>query len=66
VARDNLGEFAAQVAGAALLMDYVLTVAVSVSSGVAQMTSAFPVLFEHRVLLAVAFVALAMIINLRA
>ena len=65
VARDNLGEFAAQVAGAALLMDYILTVAVSVSSGVAQMTSAFPVLFEHRVLLAVALVALAMIINLR-
>ena len=65
VARDNLGEFAAQVACAALLMDYVLTVAVSVSSGVAQMTSAFPALFEHRVLLAVAFVALAMIINLR-
>ena len=65
VARDNLGELAAQVAGAALLMDYILTVAVSVSSGVAQMTSAFPALFEHRVLLAVAFVALAMIINLR-
>ena len=33
VARDNLGEFAAQVAGASLLMDYILTVAVSVSSG---------------------------------
>ena len=45
MSRDNLGEFAAQVAGAALLMDYILTVAVSVSSGVAQITSAFPALF---------------------
>src|SRR5512137_1589274 len=42
VARDNLGELPAQTAGAALLTDYVLTVAVSVSSGVAQITSAFP------------------------
>ncbi|MBI5350238.1 MAG: APC family permease, partial [Chloroflexi bacterium] len=36
VARDNLGEYVAQVAGAALLTDYILTVAVSISSGVAQ------------------------------
>ena len=42
VARDNLGELPAQTAGAALLTDYVLTVAVSVSSGVAQIVSAFP------------------------
>jgi amino acid transporter len=65
VARDNLGERPAQIAGAALLMDYILTVAVSVSSGVAQMTSAFPVLFEHRVALAVSLVFLVMLINLR-
>ena len=39
VARDNLGELPAQVAGAALLTDYILTVAVSISSGVAQITS---------------------------
>ena len=65
VARDNLGELAAQVAGAALLMDYILTVAVSISSGVAQLTSAFPALFEHRVALAVVLVAFVMIINLR-
>src|SRR5512135_1732631 len=58
VARDNLGELPAQTAGGALLMDYILTVAVSVSSGVAQITSAFPALFAHRVALAVAFVAL--------
>ena len=65
VARDNLGEFAAQVAGASLLMDYVLTVAVSVSSGVAQITSAFPDLFPHRVAIALVFVAFVMIVNLR-
>lgn len=65
VARDNLGEFAAQVAGASLLMDYILTVAVSVSSGVAQITSAFPDLFPHRVAIALACVAFVMIVNLR-
>ncbi len=41
VARDNLGELPAQTAGAALLTDYILTVAVSISSGVAQIVSAF-------------------------
>src|SRR5512141_2094420 len=40
VARDNLGELPAQAAGAALLTDYVLTVSVSVSSGIAQVISA--------------------------
>ncbi|PKO21294.1 MAG: permease [Chloroflexi bacterium HGW-Chloroflexi-1] len=65
VARDNLGELAAQTAGAALLTDYILTVAVSVSSGVAQITSAFPVLFPYRVHLAVGLVLLVMVVNLR-
>src|ERR1051325_6293247 len=45
VARDNLGEMPAQIAGAALLTDYILTVSVSVSSGVAQLASAYPALF---------------------
>src|SRR5215208_7482611 len=49
VSRDNLGESYAQVAGASLLMDYILTVAVSVSSGVAQIVSAFPTLDPYRV-----------------
>ena len=53
VARDNLGELPAQMAGAALLTDYILTVAVSVSSGVAQLASAFPALLAHRVAIAV-------------
>jgi amino acid transporter len=65
VARDNLGELPAQLAGAALLMDYILTVAVSISSGVAQMTSAFPVLFRIRVEIAILFVAIVMFVNLR-
>jgi amino acid transporter len=65
VARDNLGQLAAQVAGAALLSDYILTVSVSVSSGAAQIASAFPALYEHRVALAVILVAFVMFINLR-
>jgi amino acid transporter len=65
VARDNLGELPAQAAGAALLTDYILTVAVSVSSGVAQITSAFPVLFPYRVEIAAGLVLLIMLVNLR-
>ncbi len=65
VARDNLGEVAAQVAGAALLTDYILTVAVSISSGVAQITSAFPSLLPYRVIMAVAIIAFITVINLR-
>lgn len=65
VARDNLGEFAARTAGAALLTDYVLTVAVSISSGVAQIVSAFPSLFHFRVHISVVLVLLVMVMNLR-
>jgi amino acid transporter len=65
VARDNLGELPAQTAGAALLTDYILTVAVSVSSGVAQIASAYPALFPWRVHLAVALVLFITLINLR-
>ena len=65
VSRDNLGESYAQVAGAALLMDYILTVAVSISSGVAQIVSAFPDLDPYRVEIAVGAVMFIMLINLR-
>ena len=65
VARDNLGNLPAQMAGAALLMDYVLTVSVSISSGIAQIASAYPVLYPYRVILAVLAVLLIMIVNLR-
>ena len=65
VSRDNLGELPAQIAGAALLTDYILTVAVSVSSGVAQITSAFPSLYDLRVEIAILFIFFVMVINLR-
>ncbi len=65
VARDNLGELPAETAGAALMTDYILTVAVSISSGVAQIVSAFPDLYPYRVPIAVAVVLLITLINLR-
>ncbi len=65
VARDNLGELPAQTAGAALLTDYVLTVSVSIASGVAQIVSAFPALGQYRVEIAVGMVLFIMLINLR-
>ena len=66
VSRDNFGNVTAAVAGAALLIDYVLTVAVSVSSGVAAMSSVFPdQLGPIRVHISVAFVVLLAWGNLR-
>jgi amino acid transporter len=66
VSRDNFGNVTAAVAGAALLIDYVLTVAVSVSSGVAAMASVFPdQLGPIRIELSVAFVVLLAWANLR-
>ncbi|MCZ2096475.1 MAG: APC family permease [Anaerolineae bacterium] len=65
VARDNLGELPAQIAGAALLTDYILTVAVSISSGVAQITSGFPDLLPYRVQMAILVIAIMTVVNLR-
>jgi len=65
VTKDNLGVVPGLVAGAALLIDYVLTVAVSVAAGVAALTSAVPVLFRYRVILCIAAVALIAVANLR-
>ncbi len=65
VARDNLGEVPAQIAGAALLTDYILTVAVSISSGVAQITSLFQGLLPYKVPIAVGVIILMTIVNLR-
>ncbi|HEY6103542.1 MAG TPA: amino acid permease, partial [bacterium] len=65
VARDNLGEGPAQSAGAALLTDYILTVSVSIASGVAQIVSAFPSLAAWRVELAVVAILFMMLMNLR-
>jgi amino acid transporter len=65
VARDNLGELPALTAAAALLTDYILTVSVSIASGVAQIISAYPDFYQYRVVIAVACVLFIMIINLR-
>ena len=65
VVKENLGTTAALVAGSALMMDYILLAAVAISSGVAQVVSAFPFLFPHRVLLSVGFLVLIAIANLR-
>ncbi|MFJ6718216.1 APC family permease [Streptomyces sp. NPDC091259] len=65
VSSENLGQTAALTAASALLVDYVLTVAVSVVSGVAAITSAIPSLADHQVALSVAFVVLLTVMNLR-
>jgi amino acid transporter len=65
VARENLGTAPGLVAAAAILTDYVLTVAVSITAGTIAVTSAAPVLAEHRVLIAVCFIAFVTLANLR-
>jgi len=65
VSLDNFGENAALVAAAALLVDYVMTVAVSVVAGVVGITSAVPSLQKHAVALSVGFVVLLVLANLR-
>ncbi len=65
VATDNLGFFPGLIGGSALLVDYVMTVAVSVAAGVAAIVSAAPTLHDLRVELAVLFVALITAANLR-
>ena len=65
VSKDNLGVPAGLIAGAALLIDYVLTVAVSVAAGVAALTSAAPSLFPYRTWLCVVAVVGIAVTNLR-
>ena len=65
VARENLGRSPSLVAGASMLIDYILTVAVSVSAGVAAIVSAFSSLAPHRVTLCVGFIAIVTLANLR-
>jgi amino acid transporter len=65
VARENLGLLPGLVAGGSLMIDYILTVTVSVSAGTAALTSAIPVLKEHTVLLCLFFMFLIMLVNLR-
>lgn len=65
VSRDNLPEKIFLTAAAALLVDYILTVSVSISAGVAAITSAFPFLFPFKVWVALGFIWIIAIINLR-
>ncbi len=65
VAHDNLGQFPGLVAAAALLTDYILTVAVSISAGVAAVTSVFHQLYPHRVGIGLFLIAVITILNLR-
>ncbi len=65
VAKDNLGTMPGLVAAAALLTDYILTVAVSISGGIAAITSAYPAFLPHTVALCVGAIVLLMLVNLR-
>ena len=65
MSKANLGRHAALVAASALMVDYVLTVAVSVAAGVANLTSAFPALAPYAVPLAVGGIAFLSLLNLR-
>jgi amino acid transporter len=65
VARENLGVMAGLVAAAALLTDYILTVAVSIASGIQQIGAAYPALQPRSVELCVMAVLLLMVVNLR-
>lgn len=65
VAKENLGTNAGLVAGAALLIDYILTVAVSVAAGVENIAAAFPALGPHKEMAGIVVVCLLMIFNLR-
>ncbi|MEO7994970.1 MAG: APC family permease, partial [bacterium] len=65
VAKENLGQMAGLIAGAALLIDYVLTAAVSVASGIAAFTSAVPAFTDQRILLCLLIVLFIALANLR-
>jgi amino acid transporter len=65
VARSNLGEIPALIAAGALMIDYILTVAVSVAAGVAALTSALPSLFPHREALGLLAILFIVVMNLR-
>jgi amino acid transporter len=65
VAKSNLGDWAGLTAAAALMIDYVLTVAVSVAAGIAALTSAVPMLFPHREAFCLLAIILVVMVNLR-
>ena len=65
VAKSNIGTWAGLVAAAALIIDYVLTVAVSTAAGIAAVTSAFPALFPYREALCLMTIVMVAVMNLR-
>ncbi|MDT8719501.1 APC family permease [Clostridium sp. 19966] len=65
VAKENLGVHSGLIAGAALLIDYILTVAVSASSGIAAITSAFSALYPYKIPLVIILIIVLTILNLR-
>jgi amino acid transporter len=65
VAKDNLGTFAGLIAASAIMIDYILTAAVSLAAGVEALASAFPALWPHRVTAALFLLAIMTILNLR-
>lgn len=65
VSSENLGKNAGLIAGGSLLVDYMLTVAVSVSAGAEAITSAIPALYGHQVAISVVIVLVIMMMNLR-
>lgn len=65
VAQDNLGKSPSLIAGGSLLVDYILTVAVSSSAGTDAITSAFPSLHDHRIAIALIMIIFLTIMNLR-
>lgn len=65
VARENLGTLPGLIAATALMIDYVLAAAVSLTAGVAALASAFPALWPHRVTLALALLVVIALLNLR-
>ncbi len=65
VAKSNLGAWPGLTAAAALMIDYVLTVAVSTAAGIAAVTSAFPVLFPHREAICLVAILTVLVVNLR-
>lgn len=65
VSKENLGQTAGLVAGSALLIDYILTVSVSISAGVENIGSAFPWVAQHKIIIGVSIIVLIMVLNLR-
>lgn len=65
VAKENIGNTTALLTASALIIDYIMTVAVSISSATAALTSAFPVIHEHKILISLLCITIITFINLR-